>query len=221
MFPHTLIKLLRTGRKHYDHTYTEGLNICPQPWTNEECAPGGLYACPLLHIFKWITLYPDITEIAWVDIPADAQVAWFKDNVKTSKLVLTGFMPMDDAIRLAIQAGADIHTENEYALRRACDNGYTNTVRLLLAAGANVHAANDEPLRYASHRSPDIVRLLLNAGADVHALNDDALFRASTNGRTSIVLLLLEAGATVHDEVLREAKYLGHTETVCLLLNAI
>jgi hypothetical protein len=57
----TLVKLLRTGRTHYDYTYTEGLNVCTQPWDDGHCTPGGLYACELRHLFDWISLYPDIT----------------------------------------------------------------------------------------------------------------------------------------------------------------
>jgi len=105
-----IVKLLRTGRTHYDYTYTEGLNVCPEPWDDGYYTSGGFYACELRHIFKWIYLYPDITEVAWVDVPADAQFARFDTKIKASKLVLTGSMPIVEAVRIVIQAGVDIHT---------------------------------------------------------------------------------------------------------------
>ena len=53
-------------------------------------------------------------------------------------------------------------------------------VNVLLAAGANVHAQNDMALRVASKKGHvDVVQILLAAGADVHAQNDTALLWAS------------------------------------------
>jgi sulfur relay (sulfurtransferase) complex TusBCD TusD component (DsrE family) len=223
--PDTLIKLLRKGRTHFDHTYTEGLNVCTQPWDNGHCTSGGLYACELRHLFRWITLYPDITEVAWVDVPADALVARFNTKIKASKLVLRGFMPVEDAARLAIQVGPDVHADDDQALRLASMlYGHTEVVRLLLQAGANVHASDDDALRSASYNGhTEAVRLLLNAGADVHACNDQALRSASAFGRTEVVRLLLQAGADVHasdDDALRSASYNGYTEVVRLLRQA-
>ena len=129
--PDALIKLLRTDRTHHGYTYTEGLNICPEPWNKGHCTPGGLYACSLRHLFEWITLYPDITEVAWVDVPADAQVARFDTKLKASKLVLTGFMPISKAVDLAIQEGVDIHFNKDQALRWASSSGHLPVVEFL------------------------------------------------------------------------------------------
>ena len=216
--PDDLIKLLRTGRRHYDHTYTEGLNVCTQPWDGGDCTSGGLYACELRHIFVWITLYPDITEVAWVDKPADAQVAQFDTKIKASALVLTGFMPIEEAIRLAIQAGADVHADNDYALRMASMYGYLPVVEVLVKAGADVHAADDEALRYASERGHlPVVEVLVKAGADVHAKNDEALRYASYHGHLPVVEFLVKAGANVHavdDQALLVASRYGHLPVV-------
>ena len=230
--PDALIKLLRTGRRHYDHTYTEGLNICTQPWNDEECGSGGLYACELRHLFEWITLYPNITEVAWVDVPADAQVAQFDTKIKASALVLTGFMPIEEAVTLAIQAGADVHAKNDYALRYASMYGNLPVVKVLVKAGADVHAADDDALRSASASHADndyalrrasmyghlsIVKVLVKAGADVHADNDYALRMASMYGNLPVVKVLVKAGANVHagnDAALRWASENGHLPVV-------
>jgi Ankyrin repeats (3 copies) len=222
--PDTLIKLLRTGRTHHGYTYTEGLNVCTQPWDDGECTPGGLYACELRHIFCWIALYPDITEVAWVDVPADARLARFNTKIKASSLVLRGSIPLITAVDLALKAGADVHTENNLTLYWSSLYGYGEMVRLLLAAGADVHAKDDEALCIASEKGhAECVRLLLQAGADVHAKDDEALCIASEKGHVECVRLLLQAGADVHameDYALRIASENGHAECVRLLLQA-
>ena len=49
-------------------------------------------------------------------------------------------------------------------------------VKLLLDRGANIHAQNDQALRWASEREyPEVVQLLLDRGADIHADYDGAL----------------------------------------------
>ena len=189
--PDVLIKLLRTGRRHYDHTYSDGLNVCTQPWDDGHRTPGGLYACELRHLFAWINLYPDITEVAWVDVPDDAQVARFSTKIKASALVLTGSMPIEEAVTLAIQAGADVHANNDDALRWASENGHLSVVEFLVKAGANVHADNDYALRMASESGNlPVVQVLVKAGANVHADNDYALRWASMYGHLPVVKFL-------------------------------
>ncbi len=66
--------------------------------------------------------------------------------------------------------------------------------RALFDAGADVHANNDCALRWAAERGhTEAVKLLLNAGADVHANNDYALRWATENGHTETVKILKEA----------------------------
>jgi hypothetical protein len=46
--------------------------------------------------------------------------------------------------------GADIHVENDYALRWASTKGHLETVKYLVESGADIHAYNDAALRLAS-----------------------------------------------------------------------
>ena len=65
-----------------------------------------------------------------------------------------------EVVNRLLAAGANMHADNDYALRWASRKGHLEIVERLLAAGADLHAHNDR---------------LLEAGADVHAANEHAL----------------------------------------------
>ena len=146
--PNTLVKALKKDRTHHGLTYTLGRNTCPQPFNSQECEPGGLYGCKLKDLLHWVTLYPDIDTVALVEIPEDAQSAWFETKFKASSLVLTEFLPLE----LALQHGADVHANDDEALRWASANGHLAVVQFLVEHGANVHANNDGARRWASEK---------------------------------------------------------------------
>ena len=127
---------------------------------------------------------------------------------------------------------ADVHYDDDRALRSAAVNGHAKTARVLLQAGANVHADRDFALLWAVNEgNTEIVQVLLQGGADVHVHNNRALLWAARKGRTEIVQALLQARSTygftqcadVHakdDQALRGAVEKGHTKTVKVLLQA-
>ena len=64
-------------------------------------------------------------------------------------------------VQILLEAGANVHAEDNFALFCASANGHTEIVKLLLEAGANVHAVHHQALRWASHRGhTEIVELL-------------------------------------------------------------
>ena len=66
-----------------------------------------------------------------------------------------------DYVQYLLDAGANVHAENDYALQWASDNGHEKVVKLLLDAGADVHAEDDLALRWASHNGHEkVVKLL-------------------------------------------------------------
>ena len=127
----------------------------------------------------------------------------------------------EDVQRL-LALGADVHADDDYALRQASAQGHLAVVEALLGAGADVHAENDEALRKASEYGRlDVVQALLHAGADVHARKDWALRWASSSGHVAVVEVLLAAGADVHannDGALRLASEEGHVVVVEILV---
>jgi hypothetical protein len=121
-----------------------------------------------------------------------------------------------------IEHRADVHEDDDYALRLASINGHKDTVTLLLQHNANLHAKEDQAFRHAcSNGQEDTVALLLQHKANVHAMNNYALRWASRGGHKDIVALLLEHKADVHandDEALRLESLYGCKDIVALLL---
>ncbi len=109
-------------------------------------------------------------------------------------------------------------------------------VRILIAAGADLNRQNADsgftPLHSANlERQPEIARILLNNGADANFPNgyDEApltRFVRLLGGRTSMISLLLEAGAKIDRQDKRGWTAMHHAvrerknEVVTLLLNA-
>lgn len=70
--------------------------------------------------------------------------------------------------------GADLHAEDERALRVASQNGHLDIVKYLVERGADVHAMFEGALRFAAERGhQDVVNYLLSKGADPNALDED------------------------------------------------
>ena len=95
------------------------------------------------------------------------------------------------AVKTLLAAGANVHVEDDCALRWAACRGYTETVKALLAAGANVHVEDDCALRWAACRGyTETVKALLAAGANVHARDDEAMRGAADCGYTETMQAL-------------------------------
>ena len=93
--------------------------------------------------------------------------------------------------------------------------GDTDSVKLLLNAGADIHENNDQALRYAIIRgSESIVKLLLEKGANprVACYENETLINAVKLNHVNVVKLLLEKTMNIlmnkhqYEEVLYEAK---------------
>jgi ankyrin repeat protein len=116
------------------------------------------------------------------------------------RAVAGGHVPV---VELLLNAGADIHSEEDYALRLAaspskCSQASEDMLNLLIRRGANVHVHDDFALRWAAGKGHlPLVRVLLANGGNARAHNNHALFWASGNGHTPVVLLLIQHGAEV------------------------
>ena len=101
-------------------------------------------------------------------------------------------------VKLLLAAGEYSYGIND-ALKGAAERGHINVVQLLLAAKADIHANNDAALRYAAQYGHlEVIKLLLADGANIQAYNNWALRHAVYNGHLETVRLLLDNGADIH-----------------------
>ena len=96
-----------------------------------------------------------------------------------------------DYTTIALNEGADVHEDNELALRFASQLGHAEVVKILLKAGADVHAVDETPLYLAIEAGyTDVAKILLEAGADPHIDHDAPLEYAIKHNHTEVVKLL-------------------------------
>ena len=105
-----------------------------------------------------------------------------------SKLIEASYKGQLDIVKHLIENGADIHVNNDRALRCAINNNHLDVVKHLVECGADIHACNDQALRWASSNGHlDIVKYLIECDADIHARDDEALRWASHYGHFNVV----------------------------------
>ena len=107
-------------------------------------------------------------------------------------------------------------------------NGYLEIVKFLVENRANIHADDDDALRLASGVGHlEVVKYLVEHGANIHAENDEALRMSSRFGHLEVVKYLVRMGAgswrvrTYNDEALGSASSNGHLEVVKFLVKHI
>lgn len=140
--------------------------------------------------------------------------------VREEALHLASERGYTEIVRFLLDSGANIHINDDWALRDACEHGYVETARLLLERGADANAMN--VLRKVAKNGPvEIVQLLLEYGTDVHINDDKALILAARYDNTKIVELLLHFGANIlaqGNEALKMACKYAKLDTIKVLL---
>lgn len=132
-------------------------------------------------------------------------------------------------VQLLLDCGANIHADEDSALRDSAYFKQIKMIRFLLDRGANIHAKDDEALRcqfLPTTKSYEyvlnVVQLLLDRGANIHARDDEALRKSVIRGDVQTLRLLLNRGANVHawdDEALRKSVERGDLWMTRLLLD--
>lgn len=88
-----------------------------------------------------------------------------------------------------------------------------------LFKGADIHAEDDNALKWASEKGHlDVVKYLVKHGSDINAEHNYALVHASQNGHLDVVKYLVENGANINDLALRRTKQNRHSEVVKYLM---
>lgn len=130
---------------------------------------------------------------------------------------------LTNLVQYSLSQGADVHEDNDRALRVAAIKGHTQTVALLLDHGANLHAEGGAALLNAAiNGCIDTARLLLGRSAEARAEVKHAFAFAVGWGQTDITAMFLEYGdldRKTRSAVLGNALAQDHIETASLLLD--
>jgi len=130
-------------------------------------------------------------------------------------------------VKVALKNGADIHTNDDYAVRYVCYNNSLELVKYLVENGANIHANNNQPIRLASERNYiNIVEYLIEKGVNITNViketpNDSLLSHAINNENSYYVNMLLEYKIDIHcdDEYFLKKAYLkGNVDIIKSLI---
>ncbi|KAJ3045558.1 hypothetical protein HDV00_009215 [Rhizophlyctis rosea] len=104
-----------------------------------------------------------------------------------------------EAVKVLVDAGADVHRDSDKALKLAVESAKVDIVKILLAAGADADAAWESTFSTTWGRDPiEVVKLLLNAGVNVRENHLDSLSKAIELRHGEFVRSLLAAGVPVN-----------------------
>ena len=100
-----------------------------------------------------------------------------QDDFGITALMQAAWKGNNEAIKLLLDAGADVNTQCKYGKRTALFyaalyDGTPETIQLLLAAGADIHLHSDSETALAAavrRGKIEVVRTLIAAGMDVNA----------------------------------------------------
>jgi ankyrin repeat protein len=131
-------------------------------------------------------------------------------SVKNEKLLEASMQSDLLTIESLVSKGADIHYQDDMALRNACDAGNLEIVKYFVEQGANIHAANDDALCGAcGYGHLDIVVFLIEKGANIDSADGVPLMWAISHGHIDVVKYLLGKGV---DLTKQKDKILYHAE---------
>ena len=125
-------------------------------------------------------------------------------------------------VEYLVSLGANIHEDDDDAVRRAPSRGHLEVVKYLVSLGANIRAHDDSAMLWASASGHlEVVKYLVSLGANIHTNNDKPLIMASAKGHFFVVKYLVSLGANIHaqkDYALRHASAYGRLEVVKYLV---
>jgi len=159
-------KITNQDEKHYGMQYKTGLNIDVLPFNPQgDCEKGGIYFSRE-DILAFLDYGPWIRKVT---LPENEEVYENPDTLKKwkSHRVILGKRKKITTriIQELIEAGANVHADNDHALRWASEYGHSEIVKILLSAGADVHANDDMALQWASENGHSEVVKILKKGA--------------------------------------------------------
>ena len=137
-------KLLQPGWTHFGFQYREGLNELGHPMRS---ALDGLFFCAFDDLLRWLAVFDDAETICEVELCENSTVVWFRDKLKTDRLILRNPTPVGVFIRRHFNL-FHVLEANPFLIR-------------------HVEAQNDLLCMYATDRHPHALRHCTSRGYGV------------------------------------------------------
>ena len=219
-------KITNKKEKHHGFQYTDGLNILKEPFAETgSCVPGGLYFTDANNIFEFLDFGVYLREITLPLDDPDFKIVTDNTKWRANKIILGKRYNLweRETFEYLVSVGADVHVDNDFAIRYASEEGHLDVVKYLVSIGADIHADNNYAVRHASEEGHlEVVKYLVELGSDIHAQNEYAVRRASKNGHLEVIKYLVSVGANIHADnnyAVRHASVNDHVDVVKYLVS--
>ena len=183
-------KITNAAENHKGFQYSDGLNVLQEKFNddpNKSCCSGGLYFTDIENIFKFLNYGIYLREVILpTENPDFKKIKDPSGDKWRANMIILGKryeLSNVDTFKYLLEKGANIHADNDSALRWSAEKGYLDVVQFLVEKGANIHANNDYALICSAENGHlDVVQYLTNKGANIHACNDYALRWSAEKG---------------------------------------
>ena len=181
-----------------------------------------------INIVKYIDLLEKRFNRKYVDTDKSPELLYRAHNsfstdtyTISAALICSSYSGDLPVVKYLVEIGADIHAEEEEALRWATSSGQLSVAKYLVEKGAIIHANNSRAFIAAcQYGHLEVVKYLVEHGADVTTEDNSAVLWGCYNGYLSVVKYLSEHGADIHAEkdlALHNAIERGHSDIVTYL----
>ena len=187
-------KITNSTENHHGFQYSDGLNVLIDKFNDNptySCCKGGLYFTNVENIFKFLNYGIYLREVILPTNNPDFRMIKDPQGDKwRANMIILGKrydLYSTETFKYLIENGADIHAEDDFALRWSAEKGHLDVVKFLVENDANIHVENDYALRLSAYNGHlDVVKGLVDKGANIHAENDYALRLSAQNGHLDV-----------------------------------
>ena len=141
-------KITNAKENHHGFQYKDGLNVLKEEFNdnpNNHYGAGGLYFTDVKNIFRFLNYGIYLREVILPINDSNFRMVVDENKYRANMIILGKKYGLDkiETIKMLIEKGADIHVDNDFALRYSASIGYLEVVNYLIERGANVYADDD------------------------------------------------------------------------------
>jgi len=143
-------KITNAKEKHNKFQYHDGLNVLVDEFNDDpeaSCVPGGFYFTDAKHIFEFLEYGIYLREITLPTNDPDFKIVKDNNKWRANKIILGKKYNLIDVstFKYLLDQGADIHTDDNSAIKWAIENGHSEIIQYLISKGVD----NDYAILYA------------------------------------------------------------------------